>query len=190
MPDVPASESVWQVPQDCVKICLPSADALAPPPPPPPPVWALASSGAWSPPPLSGETAASPPPPDSSVVLSSITSAGMPRPNATTIAPNTSTPVGARRRTSAPTKRARPISARASSTSKAAALCHAPGRRPAVGAGCRIDRRVPRPDRLAWTGAARKVPRPCRRGLAPACRAPRDRRPRPGGRPRGDRSGA
>ena len=34
--DVPASESVWQVPQDWVKICLPSADALAPPPPPPP----------------------------------------------------------------------------------------------------------------------------------------------------------
>ncbi len=27
VPDVPASESVWQVPQDWVKICLPSADA-------------------------------------------------------------------------------------------------------------------------------------------------------------------
>ena len=63
-------------------------------------------------------------------VLSSITSAGMPRPKLDQPSPRT--PVrrwGARRRTSAPT-RGWPeggSAQRASSTSKAAALCHAPG---------------------------------------------------------------
>ena len=59
---------------------------------------------------------------------SSITSAGMPKPNTTSTAPNASQAAGSERSRMPPRKRAAPISSRAQSTSKAAALCHGRGR--------------------------------------------------------------
>src|SRR4051794_29895881 len=132
-PFVPASASVWQVPQFCWKSCLPWATsaALPPPPPPPPPVFFPPPDGVVvvvvvvvPPPPPDGAAAAVPPPLDVLLLWSSMTSAGMPSPNTTRTAPKANQVAGSARSRIPPRKRARPISSRAQRTSKAAALCH------------------------------------------------------------------
>ena len=133
LPFVPASASVWQVPQDCSKICFPGVHRGSPrrrPPPPPP-----------SPPPP-----CSPPPPPVSVVVCRFPPAprrlrrrlrrrsrsrchrsrspGCRCRIRPATAPNASHAVGSERSRMPPRKSAAPISSRAQRTSKAAALCH------------------------------------------------------------------
>src|SRR5215212_1787555 len=81
-PLVPASDSVWQVPQDWVKISFPAALAVAPPPPPPVAASELPASPP-TPASLSLADADPPPPPPVSSRLSPITIDGMVMPNTT-----------------------------------------------------------------------------------------------------------